>query len=192
MLQGLYDDLRNVVFTVTDVSGVLRGSREMPPAVDYVCQNSQNLGYGQHYPPYVASTQLVRPQGPSQLLRNHQPEDHWLPQRYMYQPGVDQKQSYTTNDRKMMEVRKLPYPIFNKICVKLNIKRDFFDDFRMVGEELGVDRDTIEIAGQNRNPSEFIFSQCCPNVKVHELVDVLQKIERMDVAEELKRWITEG
>lgn len=176
--------------SVTDVSGVLRGSREMPPAVDYVCQNSQNLGYGQHYPPYDASTQLVRPQGPSQLLRNHQPEDHWLPQRY--QPGVDQKQRYTSNDRKMMEVRKLPYPIFNKICVKLNIKRDFFDDFRMVAEELGVDRDTIEIAGQNRNPSEFIFSQCCPNVKVHELVDVLQKIERMDVAEELKRWITEG
>ena len=170
MLQGLYDDLRNVVFIVRDVSdGVLRGHQEVPPAVGYICQNSQNLGYGQHSSPYVAPTQLMRLQEQHQPLGYHQPRDHWLPQRY--QPGVDQKQRYTTNDRKMMEVRKLPYPVYNKICIKLNIKRDFFDDFRMVAEQLGVDRDTTEIAGQDRNPSEFIFSQCCPNVKVHELVD---------------------
>ena len=39
-------------------------------------------------------------------------------------------------------VKDMPFPVMNKICVKLNIIRPFFDDFPMVAEKFGTDRDT--------------------------------------------------
>ena len=88
-----------------------------------------------------------------------------------------------------MAVKTLPYAVYNKVCLKLNIRRDFFDDFRMVAETLGMDRDTTEYVGQDRNPSDKIFSQYYPTVTVRELIQILHKIERMDVAEILEEWV---
>ena len=91
-----------------------------------------------------------------------------------------------------MAVKNLPYSVYNKVCLKLNIRRDFFDDFRMVAETLGMDRDTTEYAGQDGNPSLKIFSQYCPTVTVCDLIQILHKIERMDVAEILEEWVAEA
>lgn len=77
--------------------------------------------------------------------------------------------------------------------MKLNIKRDWsFDDFRMVAEELGMDRDTTECVGQQRNPADLIFSQYHTSLTVGELVKILHKIERQDVAEVLEKWNDQG
>ena len=93
-----------------------------------------------------------------------------------------------------MKVLDLPKKeVYSKICVKLNIKRDIsFDDFRMLAEELGMDRDTTEYSGQQTNPTDFIFSEYNPDVTVGELVTILDKIERWDVAAVLKDWIQQG
>ena len=83
--------------------------------------------------------------------------------------------------------------VYSKICLKLNIRRDIsFDDFRMLAEELGMDRDTTEYCGQQINPTDFIFLQYNRDVTVGELVKILQKIERLDVAAVLKDWIQQG
>lgn len=62
----------------------------------------------------------------------------------------------------------------------------------MVAETLGMDRDTTEYAGQDRNPSHKIFSQYYPTVTVRELIQILHKIERMDVAVILEEWVAEA
>ena len=62
----------------------------------------------------------------------------------------------------------------------------------MVAEQLGMDRDTTEYVGQQANPSDVIFVKYCPDVTVHELIDILHKIERIDVAAPLEEWIKEG
>ena len=93
-----------------------------------------------------------------------------------------------------MKVLDLPLKeVYSKICVKLNVKRDtFFDDFRMLAEELGMDRDTTAYAGQQINPTAFIFSEYSPNLTVGELVKILHKIERLDIAAVLENWIEQG
>ena len=93
-----------------------------------------------------------------------------------------------------MKVLDLPLKeVYSKICVKLNIKRDiYFDDFRMLAEQLGMDRDSTEFAGQQINPTDFIFRVYNPDVTVDELVKVLHTIERLDVAAVLVDWIEQG
>ena len=88
-----------------------------------------------------------------------------------------------------MKVRQLPLRIYSKICMKLNIRRDWsFDDFRMVAEELGMDRDTTEFIGQHRNPTDSLFVEYY-YVTVLQLINILHKIERLDVAAILEEWI---
>ena len=73
--------------------------------------------------------------------------------------------------------------------MKLNIRRDWsFDDFRMVAEELGMDRDTTEFIGQHRNPTDSLFVEYY-YVTVLQLINILHKIERLDVAAVLEEWI---
>ena len=86
-------------------------------------------------------------------------------------------------------MRQLPLRIYSKICMKLNIRRDWsFDDFRMVAEELGMDRDTTEFIGQHRNPTDSLFVEYY-YVTVLQLINILHKIERLDVAAVLEEWI---
>ena len=92
-----------------------------------------------------------------------------------------------------MKVLDLPKKVYSKICVKLNIKRDIsFDDFRMLAEALGMDRDESAYSGQQINPTDFIFSEYHSNVTVGELDTILRKIERLDVAAVLEDWIQHG
>ena len=132
----------------------------------------------------------MQSQGQRPPMVYQQPQNHHVPQAY-HQP-LHQKLRYSTCDKNVVVVKNLPYTVYNQVCLKLNIRRDFFDDFRMVAEELGMDRDTTEFAGQDRNPSDKIFSQYYPSVTVRELIQILHKIERMDVAEILEKWIAEA
>ena len=89
------------------------------------------------------------------------------------------------------DVRYLPYRVLNQICTKLNIRSQFFDDFRMVAELLGTDKDTIECIGQGQNPTYEIFTSCHRDAKVGRLIEILHEIERSDVAKVLEDWVAE-
>ena len=89
-------------------------------------------------------------------------------------------------------MKDIPYGVYSKICTKLNIRRDFFDDFRMVAEKLGMDRDAIEFIGQGRNPTDKIFTSGDRRVTVRRLISILHDIERRDVAEVLEEWVAKS
>ena len=97
----------------------------------------------------------------------------------------------STLNKRDWPVRYLPYRVLKQICTKLNIRSQFFDDFRMVAEQLGTDKDTIECIGQGQNPTYEIFTSCHRDAKVGELIEILHEIERPDVAKLLEDWVAE-
>ena len=67
-----------------------------------------------------------------------------------------------------------------------------FDDFRMVAEKLGVDRDTMEFLGQQSNPADVMFSQFGRNLQVDKLIGILHEMERFEIAAVLEDWVVTG
>ena len=160
----------------------------------------QSQGYRQRHVPNLSQAYQQGQQRHYQLPGYHiqHQQERYQSQGFQQQRGLQQihkqQQPWSKDDRRAMRVLDLPRKdIYSKICVKLDIRRDLnFDDFRMVAEELGMDRETTEYAGQQKNPTDFIFLEFYPNVTVGELVNILHKIERMDVAEVLEKWIEQG
>ena len=157
--------------------------------IDYQSQLYQQMQFYQ---------QRLRDQELQQQMGYQQPQDNQQCQGCSYHPSVqqqhEQRPPLSRDHRINMKVLDLPKKeVYSKICLKLNIRRDIsFDDFRMLAEELGMDRDATEYSGQQRNPTDFILSQYNPNVTVGELVKILHKIERLDVEAVLKDWIQQG
>ena len=96
-----------------------------------------------------------------------------------------------TPDKRERVVKDLPFSVLNKICMKLNAISQFFDDFRMVAETLGSDKDTIQCISQNDNPTYQLFTSCHRDVKVGRLIEILHEIKREDVAKVLEDWLAE-
>ena len=97
----------------------------------------------------------------------------------------------STLNKRDWAVRYLPYRVLKQICTKLNIRSQFFDDFRMVAEQLGTDKDSIEWIGQSENPTYKIFTSCNRDAKVGRLIEILHEIKRPDVAKALEDWVAE-
>ncbi|XP_078349601.1 uncharacterized protein LOC144634499 isoform X2 [Oculina patagonica] len=95
--------------------------------------------------------------------------------------------------RLMTAVTAIPYRVHAKICVKLNIRRLLFDDFRMLGEKVGLTRDEVEYLGQQDNPTDHILKKWSSTgqATVKKFMDVLSEegLERHDVIEILKNWV---
>ena len=87
----------------------------------------------------------------------------------------------STLNKRDWAVRYLPYRVLKQICTKLNIRSQFFDDFRMVAEQLGTDKDTVECIGQSENPTYGIFTSCHRDAKVGRLIEILHEIERQTI-----------
>ena len=96
-----------------------------------------------------------------------------------------------TIGKRDLAVKDLPYLVYTKMCVKLNIESLLFNDFRMVAEKHGTDRDVIEWIGQGENPTHKIFTCCHPGAKVGRLIEILHEIERPEVAKVLEDWVAE-
>lgn len=87
-------------------------------------------------------------------------------------------------------MRELPFKIFSQIAMKLNVQREWtFDDWRMVAEELGVNKDTTELLASQKNPFHDLFTQFCTDVTVLKLINILHKINHLDAAAILEEWI---
>ena len=54
---------------------------------------------------------------------------------------------------------KIPFNVLNKLCPIMNIHCPFFDDFRMMGDYMGLDKIIIESAGQGTNPTKNLLQQ---------------------------------
>ena len=96
----------------------------------------------------------------------------------------------STLNKREWAVKDIPFPVWNKICLKLNIMSLFFDDFR-VAEQLGMKKDTIDWIGQSENPTHKMFTSCHRDAKVGRLIEILHAIGRLDVVMVLEDWLVE-
>ena len=97
----------------------------------------------------------------------------------------------STLNKREWAVKDIHFPVWNKICLKLNIMSPFFDDFRMVAEQLGMNKDTIDWIGQSENPAHKMFTSCHRDAKVGRLIEILHAIRPLDVVKVLEDWLFE-
>ena len=110
--------------------------------------------------------------------------------------GVPQS-SRQVNTRLSTMLSKLPLKVYSKLCMMLNVKRDLkFDDFRMLAEKVGFDRDFIRGIEQMTNPADVILQNWSSKSEatVGNLIELLkgEDLERMDVAKILEDWVNES
>lgn len=99
------------------------------------------------------------------------------------------------NERLLMSIKSIPLPVYAQVCVSLNVLRNIrFDDFRMLGEKVGLSRDEIGFVGQQGNPADEIlktWSSRPQEATVAKLIELLKHKDfgRMDVAQIVEDWV---
>ena len=107
--------------------------------------------------------------------------------------GVKQYHSQL-HTRLSTSVKGIPLGVYSRVCMMLNVKRDLkFDDFRMLAEKVGLDRDETNYAAQFTNPTDEILKTWSSKSEatVGKLIEFLKEkdLERMDVVTVLEDWV---
>jgi len=99
------------------------------------------------------------------------------------------------SSRLLTYVSDIPYSIYSKVCLKLNIKDElFYKDFRLLSEKMGYCKDVTRNLEQRVNPTDVLLRMWCKSncqATVGRLIELLQddEMERMDVVEILEKWV---
>lgn len=109
--------------------------------------------------------------------------------------GVNQNGSQV-NAWLSASVKWIPLSVYGRICMMLNVKRVVkFDDFRMLAEKVGLDKDETDFIAQQENPTEEILKTWSkrPEATVGKLIEILKgkDLERMDVVKVIEDWVNE-
>lgn len=96
--------------------------------------------------------------------------------------------------RRSVKVKDIPLDVCSRVCVMLNAKRNVRpDDFRMLAEKSGFNRDEIEYMGQMQDPTNEILLTWSSRreATVGRLIELLEEDDfgRSDVAEVLENWV---
>ena len=115
----------------------------------------------------------------------------------LYPIGFVTQNNRRANTRLSTMLAKLPLKVHAQLCMMLNVKRDLkFDDFRMLAEKLGFDRDFIRVIEQMTNPTDVILQNWASSSEatVGNLIELLkcEDMERMDVVAILEDWVNES
>ncbi|XP_015775491.1 PREDICTED: uncharacterized protein LOC107353663 isoform X4 [Acropora digitifera] len=76
---------------------------------------------------------------------------------------------------------------YTKICDNLNDERPFYNDYRILGEEVGLHKDEILCLGQKDNPTHLILDQ--KGISIGEFRKCLEEMDRNDVVNLIDEWI---
>lgn len=100
------------------------------------------------------------------------------------------------NSRLSISVKRIPLRVYRRVCLMLNVKRDVrFDDFRMLAEKVGLDRDETNFVEQLKDPTDEILKTWSKKSEatVGKLIEILkgEDLERMDVVKILQDWVNE-
>lgn len=100
------------------------------------------------------------------------------------------------NRRLSADIKTIPVSVHSRVCVMLNVKRNVrFDDFRMLAEKVGLDRDETNFVEQLENPTDEILKTWSSKSEaiVGKLIELLKEkdLERMDVVKVLEDWVNE-
>ena len=92
-------------------------------------------------------------------------------------------------------ISKIPIqPFYKNICTKLNGTGDFFDDFRLLGEKIGLDRTETSLLALKGNPTASIlekFDGQKAASSIGKLRKLLEEMERHDVVMVIDEWIVQ-
>ena len=117
--------------------------------------------------------------------------------------GVDCKQQTTTiavesvpehfrSNLLKKKMEKIPIKFYRKICIKLDTLRDaFWNDYRLFGEAIGLDKDEVLYLGQSRNPTRQMLEKfdSQKGSSVGKFRDHVKEMERDDVVSVVEEWI---
>ncbi|XP_068694907.1 uncharacterized protein [Montipora foliosa] len=88
---------------------------------------------------------------------------------------------------------KIPImPFYRNICNKLNQRREcFWDDYRLLGEKIGLDKDEVSVLGQERNPTLSMIQKFDSKEGscIGMFQEIMEEMERDDVVAIIKEWI---
>lgn len=109
--------------------------------------------------------------------------------------GVNQNGSQV-NARLSASVKGIPLSVYGPLCLMLNVKRDVkYDDFRMLAEKVGLNRDETYFIEQLKDPTDEILKTWSTKneATVGTLIDILkgEHLERMDAVKLLEDWVNQ-
>lgn len=89
----------------------------------------------------------------------------------------------------------IPNKFYHKICIKLDTVRECFcDDFRLLGEKIGLDKDVTSWLGQRGNPTESIiqkFNSSKKNSCIGTFRAIIEEMDRNDVVTVIDEWLVD-
>ncbi|PFX23300.1 Stress response protein nst1 [Stylophora pistillata] len=96
--------------------------------------------------------------------------------------------------RLLMSVKDIPLPVYSQVCLSLNVRRHVrSDDFRMLGDMVGLSSVEIEFVGQRENPADEILKTWSSRSEatVAKLIELLKHKDfgRIDVAQIVEDWV---
>lgn len=83
-------------------------------------------------------------------------------------------------------------PFYRNICTKLDIERQFFDDYRLLGEKIGLSRDEIILLGQRGQPTHCMLQRfkSQKDSSVGKFKNIMKKMDRHDIVTIIDEWIS--
>lgn len=86
----------------------------------------------------------------------------------------------------------IPIQFYRKICIKLDTLRELlWDDYRLLAEKVGLDKDTILLLGQQKNQTEIILQKfdAQRDCSIGRFKAILVEMERNDVETVIEEWL---
>ena len=82
---------------------------------------------------------------------------------------------------------------YTKICDNLNDKRPFYNDYRILGEKVGLHKDEILCLGQKGNPTGLILEKfdVQKGISIGKFRKFLEEMDRNDVVTLIDEWIVD-
>ncbi|XP_027046017.1 uncharacterized protein LOC113673773, partial [Pocillopora damicornis] len=103
--------------------------------------------------------------------------------------GIPQDFQNSLLSKKMSAI---PLMFHSKMCSKLDVRRLAFDDFRLLGEEIGLTRDQTLCLGQMENPTDQMITKFYNSQEgscVSKFRGILEGMKRSDVVDVIDEWV---
>ena len=113
--------------------------------------------------------------------------DMEIPETKHFIPKGFQKHLLT---RKMETIPLRPF--YCNICTKLDVERQFFDDYRLLGEKIGLSTDEIILLEQRGQPTHCMLQRfkSQKNSSVGKFKNIMEEMDRHDIVTIIDEWIS--
>ena len=88
----------------------------------------------------------------------------------------------------------IPIKFYRKICIKLDNPRDcFWDDYRMLGEAIGLEKDLVLCVGLTGKPTEKLLEKFDSQggSSIRKFRGIVEKMGRDDIVCIINEWIVD-